>query len=121
FGGAAIFDYRVTSTGVVFHRCRYYYITADARSPARIEMVNVGISSEKMTRVALRVADREMRARLIADGWRNSVAARGWTKGDIVLELRSRRLDDPVPGEKPANAGQWIQYLELHGSRPPGG
>ncbi|MGC1381600.1 MAG: hypothetical protein WA814_11335, partial [Candidatus Baltobacteraceae bacterium] len=58
FGGAAIFDYRVAGTATTFHRCRYYYITTYARSPRRIEAINVGISAEKLTHGDLKDAER---------------------------------------------------------------
>lgn len=111
FGGAAIFDYRVGGTATVFHRCRYYYITNSRRDPARIAAINVGISPEKMSRKQLIAADRELSRRFGADHW-IAVRAHTWTRNGIVLALRSRRLDDAVPGEDP-DAGAWIQYIEL--------
>jgi len=36
-----------------------------------------------------------------------------WLKGDTTLDIEERRLDDPVAGEDPATAGQWIQYVDL--------
>ncbi len=117
YGGAAIFDYRIAGSATTFARCRYYYITTYAREPARIATINVGISSEKMSRAALDAADRDVRARLTADGWKRS--RRLWVRSGIVLDLRSRRLDDPVAGENPGNAGEWIQYVELREARAP--
>ncbi len=112
YGGAAIFDYRVAGTTTVFRRCRYYYVTVDERHPKRIAMVNVGISAEKLTRAQLTDAERDVAARLRSDGWKLQ-RANAWSKGGIVLDVRSRRLDDPVSGEDPARAGEWIQYVEL--------
>lgn len=111
FGGAAIFDYRVGGTATSFHRCRYYYITTSWSDPARIAMINVGISAEKMSRKQLVAADRELSRRFAADHW---IAGRPhtWTHGAIVLTLRSRRLDDAVPGQGP-NGVDWIQYVQL--------
>ncbi|MGB8518582.1 MAG: hypothetical protein WCD38_00285 [Candidatus Tumulicola sp.] len=111
FGSAAIFDYRVAGTATVFHRCRYYYITASSRNPAQIVAINVGISPEKMSRTELGAADRELGRRFAADHW-IAVRPHAWTKSGMVLALRSRRLDDAVPGEG-SGAGQWIQYVEL--------
>jgi hypothetical protein len=118
FGGAAIFDYRVAGTATIFHRCRYYYITTYARYPHRLEAINVGISAEKMGRSELKVAERLDRARLKSDGWRSSDGG-AWKRGAVVLDLRARRLDDPVPGEDSARAGEWIQYVELREARGP--
>ncbi|MGA8534158.1 MAG: hypothetical protein WB615_08645 [Candidatus Tumulicola sp.] len=118
FGGAAIFDYRVAGATLSFRRCRYYYITTYARNPARIATIDVGISAEKMSRKALSGADRSVRARLIADGWHASPRAHAWARNGILLDLRSRRLDAPVAGENTAEAGDWIQYVELRETRP---
>ena len=115
YGGAAIFDYRIAGSATTFTRCRYYYITTYARNPARIATINVGISAEKMSHAALDAADRDIRARLTADGWKRSGDA--WVRSGSVLDLRSRRLDDPVAGENLAKAGEWIQYVELREAR----
>ncbi|HET6275536.1 MAG TPA: hypothetical protein VFE16_06325 [Candidatus Cybelea sp.] len=115
FGGAAIFDYHVAGTTTVFHRCRYYYITTAAHNPTRIATVNVGISPEKMSREQLVAADRELSRRFVGDGW-NPERVHIWTRKGIVLALRSRRVDDPVSGEG-ADAGAWIQYVELYASQ----
>lgn len=117
YGGAAIFDYRVAGSATTFARCRYYYVTTYARHPARIATINVGISSEKMSRAVLEAAERDIRARLAADGWKRS--GRGWTRSGTILDLRSRRLDDRVAGENPATAGEWIEYVELREAHPP--
>jgi hypothetical protein len=112
FGGAALFDYRIAGTKTVFRRCRYYYITTYERRPDRIESINVGISAEKLTHLQLASAERALDGRLRADGW----ASRGgtaWRRRGIVLDVRSRRLDDAVPGEDPSRSGEWIQYIEL--------
>ena len=111
FGGAAIFDYDIAGTAMTFPRCRYYYITTYARRPSRIATINIGISAEKLSRTALEAANRDIRARLIADGWHRS--GQLWVRSGIVLDLRSRRLDDPVAGENRANAGEWISFVEL--------
>jgi len=117
YGGAAIFSYRIAGSATTFARCRYYYITTYARDPARIATINVGISAEKMSRATLDATDRDIRARLASDGWKRS--GRLWLRSGSVLDLRSRRLDDPVFGENRATAGEWIQYVELREARPP--
>jgi hypothetical protein len=40
-------------------------------------------------------------------------SGRLWVRAGSLLALRSRRLDDPVAGENPAKAGEWINYVEL--------
>lgn len=111
YGGAAIFNYRIAGSAITFSRCRYYYITTYADRPSRIATTNVGISSGKLGRAALDAANRDIRARLIADGWRRS--GRLWVRDGTALDLRSRRLDEPVSGENRAKAGEWIEYAEL--------
>ena len=85
-----------------------------------------------MTRAELDTANADVRARLKAGGWEtghevyrdaedqqlHGGATRGpegklWLKGDTVLNLEERRIDDPVPGEDSATAGAWIQYVDL--------
>lgn len=111
FGGAAIFDYRIAGTATVFRRCRYYYIATSTRDPDRIATINVGVSSEKMSRKQLVATEGELSQRFAADHWK-AVRAHTWTRDGLVLALRSRRLDDAAPGESP-NAGDWIEYVEL--------
>ena len=111
YGGAAIFNYHIAGSAMIFPRCRYYYITAYADRPSRIATIDIGISSEKLSRAALDAANRDVRARLIADGWHRS--GRLWVRSGTALDLRSRRLDEPVAGENRANAGEWIAFVEL--------
>lgn len=115
YGGAAIFDYRIAGSAMSFPRCRYYYITTYAGRSSRIATIDVGISSEKLNRAALDAANRSVQARLIADGWQRS--GRQWVRSGLVLDLRARRLDEPVRGEDRANAGEWIAYVELREAR----
>src|SRR5579862_1208047 len=117
YGGAAIFNYHIAGSAITFPRCRYYYITTYAARPSRIATINVGISSKKLSRAALDAANRDVRARLIADGWHRSGPL--WVRSGTVLELRSRRLDNPVAGEDGANAGEWIAYVELREVKAP--
>ncbi len=116
YGGAAVFDYRVGGTATTFRRCRYYYITTSRKRGDRIDEINVGISAEKLTKAGLAAAERQNRTRLHADGWR-SRDGRTWVRGDMVLDLRVTRIDEPVAGENPARAGEWIEYVELHSLR----
>ena len=116
YGGAAIFDYRVAGTATTSRRCRYYYVTTSRKRSDRIEEINVGISAEKLTKAALAVSERRNAARLRADGWRSRDGST-WVRGDVVLDLRATRIDEPVAGENTARAGEWIEYVELHSLR----
>ena len=132
YAGGAIFDFRIAGTVVVFPRCRYYFITTYTHDPSRIESINIGTAQAKMTKAALDSADTALRTRLAHDGWltghevyrteEDQVLHGGKTRGDegalwlkdnTALDIERRRLDDPVAGEDPATAGDWIQFVEL--------
>ncbi len=132
YAGGAIFNFRIPGTGIEFPRCRYYYISTLTRDPSRIESINVGTAQAKMTRAQLDAANADVRARLKADNWQtghevyrdaedqqlHGGATRGpegklWLKFDTIVNIEERRLDDPKPGEDPATAGEWIQYVDL--------
>jgi hypothetical protein len=132
YAGGAIFNFRIAGTGIEFPRCRYFYITTVTKDPSRIDSINVGTAQAKMTRAELDTANADVRARLKAGGWEtghevyrdaedqqlHGGATRGpegklWLKGDIVVNIEERRIDDPVPGEDSATAGAWIQYVDL--------
>ncbi len=38
---------------------------------------------------------------------------RSWLKDGMVLDVEEKRMDDAQPGEDPATAGEWIQYIEI--------
>jgi hypothetical protein len=132
YAGGAIFDYHVADSAIEFHRCRYYFVTTYTKDPSRIEAINVGTSPSEYSRVELEAANAALRARLRKDGWLtghevyrtkedrqlHGGKTRGeegalWLKNGIVLDIETRRLDDPKPGEDPATAGEWTQYVEL--------
>jgi hypothetical protein len=132
FAADAVFDFAVAGTGMVFERCRYYFTSTYTRDPRRIEAISIGISYQKMPRAALDAADEAVRARLAADGWLagheeyrseesqrlHGGKTRGeegwlWLKGETILHLGVKRMDEPVRGEVPATAGEWIQTLDL--------
>ena len=132
YAGGAIFNFRIAGTGIEFPRCRYYYISTLTKDPSRIDSINVGTAQAKMTRAQLDAANANLRARLKADNWLtghevyrdaedhrlHSGATRGpegklWLKFDTIVHIEERRLDDPQPGEDPATAGEWIQYVDL--------
>ena len=132
YAGGAIFNFHIAGTGIEFPRCRYYYVTTVTKDPSRIDSINLGTASAKMTRTQLDDANAELRARLKADNWEtghevyrdeedqqlHGGAKRGpegklWLKGDTIVDIEARRMDDPQPGEDPATAGKWIQYVDM--------
>jgi len=135
YAGGAIFNFRIAGTGIELPRCRYYFIDTYTADPARIRGINVGTSQAKMTRAEVDAADAALRAKLKADGWLaghevyrteedralhggrlRGEAGRVWLKGDVVMAIERRRLDDPVEGEG-ADAGEWIQFIDLRTRR----
>jgi hypothetical protein len=131
-GGGGMFDYRIPGTGMLFHNCRYYFVSPYTHSSDRIEAVNVGLSPHTISRAELEKANAGLRAQLAADGWLtgheeyrtegdrtlHGGAARGpegsiWLKHDIVLSIETRRMDDAVAGENANTAGKWIQFIGL--------
>lgn len=131
-GSGGSFEFDVAGTGLKFEGCRYYFISSYTNEPSRIESISIGTSHAKISRAALNKANAEVQARLAADGWLtgheeyrteedrtpHGGQTRGeegwlWLNNDTTLHLLSRRLDDPVAGEDPATAGEWIQYVDL--------
>jgi len=135
YAGGAIFNYRVAGTAIEFPRCRYYFISTYTHDHSRIESINIGTASAKMSRAQLDAANADLRARLAADGWltghevyrteedqqlhggrTRGDEGRLWLKGDITLDIGQRRLDDPKADED-AGAGEWIQFVQLYRRR----
>jgi hypothetical protein len=130
--GSGVFDFEVADTGTRFPRCRYYFIVTGNHGDPKIESMSIGISTEKVPRAELVAANRRVQDQLARDGWRTgrfvyatealqhlhggaTESPRGfyWVKGDTLLRLESRRMDDEQPGEDPETAGEWIQFVEL--------
>lgn len=131
FADGGIFEFNVADTGLKLSHCRYYFISTYTKDHQRIEMMSIGTSSRKLSRAELAAADAEMQAQLVGDGWLagqevyrdeqdrrlHGGATRGpagavWLKGETVLHLQRRRMDDAKPGEA-SDAGEWIQFVEL--------
>ena len=131
-GSGGLFDFHIPGTGLYFKNCRYYFASPYTRDPSRIESLSIGTSPHTVSRAELEAANTELRARLAADGWLtghevyrsaedrslHGGALRGpegrvWAKGDIVLDIETRRMDDPMPGENLETAGKWIQFIGL--------
>jgi len=132
FAGGGVFDFHIAGTDTVFHQCRYYFISTLSKDPSRIEVLSVGTAPQKLTRAALEAANAAMRRQLQAEGWRagheeyktaenqqlhggatHGPEGRVWLKNGIILDMETKRMDDPVAGEDPATVGEWIQFIEL--------
>lgn len=131
FAAGGVFDFTIADTGTTFPGCRYYFITTFSKDRQHIQMMSIGTSHSKMPKLALEAENAAMRARLASDGWLaghevyrteqdrtlHGGAVRGpsgavWLKGDTVLHILSRRMDDAQRGEAP-DAGEWIQFIDL--------
>ena len=131
FADGGVFDITIGDTGFTFSGCRYYFITTSSRDRQQIDMMSIGTSSRKGSRAELEAANAALRARLAAGGWLaghevyrdeqdrrlHGGAARGpagamWLKGETVLHILERRMDDRKPDE-PSDAGEWIQFVDL--------
>ena len=118
-----------------FERCRYYFIVTGDHDDPHIEAISIGVSPETVTRAELIAAHQRVQSELRADGWESGryeyttpeqqqlhggATSSGdgfiWRKGDTLLRLEGKRMDDEQPGEDEATAGAWLQLLEL---RPP--
>jgi hypothetical protein len=132
FAGGGVFDFHVAGTGTVFHQCRYYFISTLTKDPSRIEALSIGTAPQKLTRADLAAANAAMQRQLKAEGWLagheeyktaenqqlHGGASRGpegwvWLKNGTILDIETKRMDDPVAGEDAATAGKWIQFIEL--------
>lgn len=131
-GQDGAFDFTIPGSTLKFPGARYYYITTYSKDSTRIEAVNIGVSPDKLNRAAIDSADRELRARVAADGWlaghevyrteesrtlhggvSEGPEGRHWLKDGVVLSISSKRMDDEKPGEDTLTAGEWILYIDL--------
>ena len=131
FADGGVFDVTIGDTALTIYGCRYYFITTTSNDRQHIDMMSIGTSNHKVSRPELAAAHAALRVRLAGSGWLaghevyrdeqdrrlHSGAARGpagavWLKGDTVLHILTRRLDEAKPGEPPG-AGEWIQFVDL--------
>ena len=130
--GEAVFDLDIADTGTRFPGCRYYFILTRSHGDPHVESMNVGISPHAMTRAEHDEELRRVRARLRTDGWRpgrfvhhtaeeralhggkaEDADATYWLKGEALLHLEPKRVDDAQRGEDPATAGRFMLALSL--------
>jgi hypothetical protein len=130
--GEAVFDYQLGNSGMRFPKSRYYWmITGDGGDP-QLAALNIGLTPEKLPRHEFDDFKHQVRQRLKDDGWvpghfvwnskqevesnhgvTTSGDGRYWKRGDTLLILEEKRMDDEQPGEDAATAGEFILYLDL--------
>jgi hypothetical protein len=134
--GAGNFDFEIPGSGMRFANCRYYFMSSFSDNQSRVEGMSVGTSPVAATFGEIGKQNAMLRSRLDADGWEtghevyrseddqvlHGGAKEGpdgdtWRKNGVVLDIRSRRMDDPAPGEDGRTGGKWIQYVELWAER----
>lgn len=126
-----VFDFEVAGTGMRFPSSRYYWMNTGAHDDLKLNSINIGISSRKMTLDGIHAFEQQLRQQLTQDGWQaghyvykteESVRLHGgektggegqyWAKGGTLLIFETKRMDDAKSGEDPA-AGEYILYIEL--------
>jgi hypothetical protein len=131
FADGGVFDIMLGDTGFTLSGIRYYFITTASRDRSHIDMMSIGTSPRKGPRAELEAANAVLRARLAAGGWLaghevyrteqdrtlHGGATRGkagdvWMKGEVVLHILEKRMDDRKPDEA-RDAGEWIQFVDL--------
>jgi hypothetical protein len=127
-----VFDFHIPGSAITLKGCRYYFISFFTHDPTHVEGLSIGTSPHKMSVAQIDALDADLRAQLAADGWLtghevykteedrqlHGGATQGpegsiWLKGETVFDIERKRIDDPVQGEDPATAGEWIQFVEL--------
>ena len=130
--GKGVFEFVVPQSSIRFPRARSYFITTRDDDHTKINVVNISTSPEKGSKASVDAADAALRGELARDGWLAGHEAyrtaesqrlhggekavpegRQYLKGGIVFSINRNRMDKAQPNEDPANAGEWIQYIEL--------
>jgi hypothetical protein len=129
--GGARFDFEVAGTSIRFESCRYYWLMTHQHGDLKLETVNIGASPDKLNVDKLAAAYSRVTQQLREDGWLQGhlhaelpaqfVPPKKrpwgnlfvWAKGDTLMMLRDKRMDDEKPGED-EYAGEYIMYVELH-------
>jgi hypothetical protein len=132
--GSPVFDFEIAGSAIRFERCRYYWIETGEHGDLHVESMNIGVSTNKVTRAELVAANQRVQQQLVQDGWEagqynyktpelqalhGGITSSGhgyfWRKGGTLLRLVGKRMDDEKPGEDPETAGEWIQYVDVLG------
>ncbi|MGH6664123.1 MAG: hypothetical protein ACREB2_04350 [Pseudolabrys sp.] len=132
FAAGGVFDIMIGDTGLTLPGCRYYFITTSSADRGHIDAMSIGTSSRKGSRAELEAANATLRTRLTAGGWLaghevyrdeqdrtlHGGVSRGpsgavWRKGETVLHILERRVDDNVKVGDPIDVGEWIQFVDF--------
>ena len=127
-----VFDLQIGDTGTRFERCRYYFVVTRPRGDLHVESMNVGVSPRARTRAELDEEMTRTRERLRADGWAmgrfvyrkpEEIALHGgktsegegfyWLKGEALLHLEPKRVDEEQRGEDARTAGRWMLAVHI--------
>jgi hypothetical protein len=127
----ATFTLQIGDTNVTLAGCRYYFISYAKDDHTRVDMMSIGSSNHSASMLEIDAADASLRKQLGDDGWlegrevyrdeqsrrlhggaTEGLRGRKWLKGDTVLSIHRRRMDDQMPNEVPGS-GEWIQFIEL--------
>lgn len=111
--GETVFDLEIAGTGTRFPGCRYYFIVTRPRGDRHVESMNVGVSPHAMTRAEHETEWRSVQERPRADGWRADRDGAYWLKGDALLHLEPKRVDEEQRGEDAATAGRFMLAVHL--------
>jgi hypothetical protein len=137
FAGEGVFTFELArelaGTGLRFERSRYYFIETGDHDDPHLVAMSIGIMPRKADWAGLVAAREALRARLRENGWaagryvyrteemqrlmggaKTGGEGDYWLKGDTVLRILVKRMDDAKPDEG-EHAGEWLQYLELRG------
>jgi hypothetical protein len=127
----ARFDFEVAGTNIRFPGCRYYWLMTGEHNNARLNMISVGTSAKHLNVDELAAAFTNVAQRLRQDGWLQGHLHMqpppqfvppnklpwgnlfAWAKGDTLMLLRDKRMDDEKPGED-EHSGEFILYVELY-------
>jgi hypothetical protein len=127
-----VFDLDIADTGTRFPECRYYFLVTRSHGDPHVESMNVGVSPHAMTRPEHDDERRRVQERLQADGWKpgrfvyrtpEQQALHGgktsegdrtyWLKGEALLHLEPKRVDEAQRGEDEATAGRFMLAVSI--------
>jgi hypothetical protein len=130
--GEAVFDYQLGDSGMRFPKSRYYWLITTGHGDERLAALNVGVSPTKLPRLDFDNYVRSVRRKLKDAGWipghfvwksaediqlhsgsATSGDGRYWKRGNTLIILEQKRMDDEQNGENPVTAGEFILYLDL--------
>lgn len=138
------FDWELAGTGIVFGRCRYFWIDTGDNDDPRLNFISVTTAPDSMTWDRLTRSLHTIVKRLKKAGFRplrfrdgdtsddvletmlqdypktkaddvsQSVGGVDYVRGNVLLTLKARRLSYPKPGETAISGDDFIHIVELH-------